>query len=225
MSKLLYGDAAARDVSGRIATPVASVTVLKQTPANRRVDGQLFNCLDHDTQWVWRDAAACTGDDVLAVRPNDLPTTGRFMRTTGTALLRIPFTATTPSGTNLLTVPSNTILQPIDFAVAVSRIFTGPAAAVVGLSSSNHAGHTGAFNFIGSCSPTQLNNWFSATAAGTGVDWLMAPVASGAADAGRTAIRPWMKGGDTFRHDVGTGYGTGVGEWLVQACIMKNPGV
>lgn len=226
--KLLFGDSAARAVSGRIADPVASVTVMKQTPANRRVDGQIFVCLDSDTRWVWRDSASCTGDDVLACRPNDLPTTGRFMRETGFTLLRIPFYATTPSGTNLLTVPSGSFLQPLNFGVAVSRIFTGPASAVVGLSSSNHPGHTGAFNLIGSCGGTQLNNYFSATAAGTGVDFLMAPIAlpGGLVASGvrEQPVTPWMKGGDTFRHDVGSGFGTGIGEWLVAAQILRNPG-
>ena len=53
--KLLHGDRAAQEVSGRIGAPVASLTVLKQTPADRRVDGQLFHVLDDDTFWHWND--------------------------------------------------------------------------------------------------------------------------------------------------------------------------
>ena len=213
-----------------MAAPVASVTVMKQTPADRRVDGQVFTCTDHDTHWVWNDEATATGDDVLAARPNDAPTAGRFMRVTGATLLRIPFYATTPSGTALLTVPSNTILQLADFGVYVSRIFTGPAASVVGLSSSNLRGHTGAYDLIGSCTPSQLNNMFSATGAGTGVDFQMAPhpmplVPTGASEFRSEFRRPWMKGGDTLRQDVGTGYGTGIGEWLVACNVLKNPGI
>lgn len=223
--KLLFGDRAAQLVSERIGAPVASLTVLKQTPADRRVDGQVFHVLDDDTFWFWNDEAVATSDDVLAVRPNDLPSTGRFMRAPGAAMLAITFFATTPDATALVTVPSNTILQPLEFGVKVSRIFTGASNAVVGLSSSNHPGHTGAMNFAGSCIQTQMNQMFSATAAGTGVDFQMAPIASGTWDSHENKRR-WMKGGDTFRHDAkGANFGTGVGQWLVACNILKNPGV
>ncbi len=224
--KLLYGDSAARAVSERVGAQVASLTVLKQTPANRRVDGQIFLVQADNTLWQWVDAAVATGDDILAVNPNDSPSTGRFMRRAGAAMLALTFMATTPDATNLLTVPSGTILQPLEFGVRVSRIFTGASNAVVGLSSSNHWGHTGAFNFIGSTVGTFLNQTFSATAAGTGCDVQMAQVASGTFDANYASRRLWMKGGDTFRHDAKTAnFGTGVGQWLVACNILQNPGV
>lgn len=224
--KLNYGDHAAQKVSERIGAPVASLTVLKQTPADRRVDGQVFHVMDDDTYWFWNDEAVATGDDVLAVNPNDAPSTGRFMRMPGAAILKIPFYATTPDATVLVTVPSNSILQPLEFGVAVSRIFTGAANLAVGLSSSNHAGHTGAANFAGSCTATLLNHVFSATAAGTGVQFQMAPIASGTWDS-YANTRRWMKGGDTFRHDAmgGSVFGTGIGQWLVACNILSNPGV
>jgi len=226
--KLVHGDRAAQLVSERVGAPVATLSVLKQTPADRRVDGQVFHVMEDDTWWFWNDEAVATGDDVLAVRPNDLPSAGRFMRMPGNAMLAIPFYATTPSGTALVTVPSNTILAPLMFGVKVSRIFTGVATALAGLSSSNHPGHTGLFNFIGSCIATQLNQWFSATANGTGVSFLTAPVAlpggSIASGVRESPITPWMKGGDTFRQD-GGGWGTGVGAWLVSCNILQNPGV
>jgi hypothetical protein len=223
--KLLFGDRAAQLVSERIGAPVASITVLKQTPADRRVDNQVFHVTDDDTWWFWNDEAVASNDDVLCVRPNDAPTTGRFMRMPGAALLKLTFYATTVDATALLTVPSNTILQPLEFGVTVSRIFTGASNAVVGLSSSNHPGHTGVANFAGSCVATQLNHMFSATAAGTGVDFQMAPIASGTWDS-HANKRTWMKGGDTFRHDAkGANFGTGVGQWLVACNILKNPGV
>jgi hypothetical protein len=225
--KLLHGDRAAREVSERIGAPVATLTVLKQTPANRRVDGQVFHVLADNTFWQWVDAAVCSGDDVLAVNPTDAPSTGRFMRLPGRATLALNFAATTPTGTNLLTVPSNTIiaLNATEFGVKVTRVFTGPSNAGVGLSSTNHLGHTGVAAFAGSCVATLLNNMFSATAAGTGCDFQMAPIASGTFDS-LANKRTWMKGGDTFRHDViGAGFGTGVGQWLIPCDILKNPGV
>lgn len=222
---LKHGDHAAREVSKRIGAPVATLSVLKTTPADRRIDGQVFHVLEDDTVWTWNDEAVCNGDDVLAVKPNDNPTTGRFMRMPGAAMLALNFAATTPTGTNLLTVPSGTVIQPLDFAVRVTRIFTGPSNAAVALSSSNHRGHTGVANFAGSCVATQLNHVFSATAAGTGIAFLMAPVASGTFDS-RDNTRLWMKGGDTFRHDViGAAFGTGIGQWLVACNILQNPGV
>jgi hypothetical protein len=223
--KLNFGETAGRLVSERIGAPVASLTVLKQTPADRRVEGQVFHVTEDDTWWQWNDEATATGDNVLCANPNDAPSTGRFMRMPGAAMLALNFYATTPTGTNLLTVPSNTILQPLEFGVKVSRIFTGASNACVALSSTNHAGHTGFANFAGSCVQTQLNQMFSATAAGTGVDFQMAPIASGTFDSNNNK-RLWMKGGDTFRHDViGAAFGTGIGQWLVACNILKNPGV
>ncbi len=229
--KLLWGDRAAQIVSGRIGEKVASITVLKQTPANRRVEGQLFTCTDYGTLWVWRDSATCPGDDVLAVRPNDLPSSGRFMRMTGAALLRVPFYATTPTGTNVLVIPSGSIIQAVDFGVNVSAIFSGGASGcVLGLSSANLRGHTGAYSFIGSCGATALNQNYVASFSGTGMGYFPAPVSalapsvmSNTADYASRA-RPWLKGGDTLRQDVGTAFATGIGEWLVSANILHNPG-
>jgi hypothetical protein len=223
--KLLHGDAAARLVSERIGTPVATLTVLKSTPASRRVNGQIFHCLADNTVWEWVDAAVCSGDDVLAVNPTDAPSTGRFMRMPGRALLALDFTATTPTGTNLLTVPSNTILRPDDFAVKVTRVFTGASNAAIALSSSNILGKTGAAQFMGTFVATMLNNAVGPTAGGTGTDFHMSPVASGTFDTFGNRRR-WMKGGDTFRLDViGAQFGTGVGQVLVACDILKNPGV
>lgn len=221
--RLLHGDHAARLVSQRVAEQVTTLAVLKQTPADRRVDGQMVHVQSDNTRWQWEADAVCTGDNVLAVTPNDNPSTGRWMRMPGHAMLAVTFYATTPSGTNLLTIPSNTILQLSDFAVRVSQRFTGVATALAGLSSSNVVGHTGIFNFVGSTIATQLDNWFSPTAAGTGISFLMAPVASGAAD-NSGLRRPWLKGGDTIRQD-GGGWGTGVGEWLISCNVLQNPGL
>lgn len=226
--RLLYGDSAARLVSERIAAPVASLTILKQTPADKRVDGQIAHVQSDNTYWQWSDDAVCSGDDVLAVNPNDAPSTGRWMRLPGAATLAVPFYATTPSGTAVLTIPSGTVVQLDSFGVRVTRAFTGVATAVAGLSSANLFGHTGAYNLAGSCIATQLNNYFSATANGTGAgSLLIAPIALGAqgvaSGAIESPIRPWMKGGDTLRQD-GGGWGTGVGAWMVSCNIVQNPG-
>ncbi|HVJ17243.1 MAG TPA: hypothetical protein VM686_17560 [Polyangiaceae bacterium] len=177
--------------------------------------------LDSNTLWQYESASTVAGDDVLAVKPNDNPSAGRWMRMPGAALLRLPFYATTPSGTNLLTVPSGSILAPKEFGVAVSRVFTGASNAAIAVSSSNHPGHTGVGGFMGSCVATQLNNAFT----GTGSTFLMGPIASGTFDSFANR-RTWMKGGDTIRLDViGAQFGTGVGAILVECDILQNPGV
>jgi hypothetical protein len=222
--KLLYGDSAARKVSERIAAKVATIAELRQTPSSRRVDGQIVHVDADNTLWQWNASAVCSGDNVLAVLPDDGPATGRWMRMPGRAMLRIPIYATTPTGTNILTVPSGSILALEEFAWSVSRVFTGSSNACLAVSSSNHKGHTGVANFAGSAIATQLNNWFSATANGTGVDFLMA-TASGTFNVANHDRGPWMKGGDTIRLDViGAQFGTGVGAVLVACDILQNPG-
>jgi hypothetical protein len=79
---------------------------------------------------------------------------------------------------------------------------------------------------------TQLNEMFSATAAGTGISFQMVPVpsgtntnASGMYDV-NSVKRHWMKGGDTIRIDVmSAAFGTGIGDLLVACNILQNPGV
>jgi hypothetical protein len=240
MAKLNYGDRAAQLVSGRIGQAETSIATLKQIPANKRVNGQIFQVLTGDaanTFWQWIDGATATGDDVLCVLPNDGPTTGRFMRCTGAALLAVPFYATTPTGTNVLVVPSGAMiaLKETARAVSVSVGFTGVANCAIGFSSSNHPNYTGIANFAGSMVMTQLSQMFSGTGNGTGLQFQMCPVPSGAGQAtggtydAQSLRRTWMKGGDTVRFDLmqsgTTGMATGVGRLLIACDILANPGV
>lgn len=228
MAKLLHGDAAARLVSERIAKPETNLATLRQIPANKRVEGMVVEILEGDarnTFWHWESASTVTGDNILAVNPDDAPSTGRWMRSPGRAMLVLPFLATTPNATVLLTVPSNTIIKLDEFAWNVpSLVFTGASNACVGVSSSNHVGHTGVGNFLPSAVATHLNHWFSPTANGTGVAFNMGMVASGTFDSHNTK-RPWMKGGDTIKLDVvGANFGTGIGSVLMACDILQNPG-
>lgn len=64
--KLKYGDAAARQVSGRIGDPTATTTTLKAIPADRRVDGQLFLVLADSSLWAFdADSSASASSTVL----------------------------------------------------------------------------------------------------------------------------------------------------------------
>jgi hypothetical protein len=64
--KLKFGDAAARQVSERIGAPTATTATLKATPADRRVDGQLFIVLSDSSMWVFDvDSSAGASSTVL----------------------------------------------------------------------------------------------------------------------------------------------------------------
>lgn len=221
MSKLNYGDNAAREVSKRIHAQVADLATLKQTPPNQRVGNQMVFVQADQTVWYFDADATLTGDDVLVVTPAS--GTGRWLRKPGTAMLAIPFFATTPTGTTLLTVPTGCILAPREFGYRVSAIFTGASNAALAFSSSNHPGHTGAANFVGSLVATQLNQLFSATANGTGIDFQMAPI--GTTFTTIAERRTWMKPGDTIRADIiGAQFATGAGQLLVACDILLNSG-
>lgn len=222
MSKLLYGDSAARLVSERIAKPVASLTVLKQIPANKRVSGMIAHVLDANTFWQFNPDSTLTGDDVLVVAPN--AGSGRWLRMPGAAMLALPIHATYATGTNLLTIPTGCIIAPHDFGYRVSAGFTGASNCAIAVSSSNHPGHTGIAAFGGTLVATQLNNMFSATAAATGLAFQMMPIASGTFDS-HANKRTWMRPGDTVRLDViGAQFATGSGEVLMACDILQNTG-
>lgn len=229
MGRLNWGDKAAQLVSERTARPESTIATLKTIPANKRVNGMIVHILTGDaqnTQWHWVDASTTTGDDVLAITPSDNPSAGRWLRLPGFAMLALPFLATTPNNTVLLTVPSGSILDPLEFAWgAPSTVFTGASNAAVAVSSSNHPGHTGVGAFLGSAVATNLNQWFSATGNGTGCAFNMGSVASGTFD---TVLnrRGFMKGGDTIKLNVmGANFGTGAGSVLVACNVLRNPGV
>jgi hypothetical protein len=77
--KLTYGDSAAREVSGRIAGPPATTTELKATPADRRVDGQLFLVIADGSLWFYSaTSSASAGATVLVPDVG----TGRFLACT-----------------------------------------------------------------------------------------------------------------------------------------------
>lgn len=67
MTTLDYGDTAAREVSKRVAKPVASTTVLAAVPARSRTHGQLCVTLDTFTLWVFdaNDSATAGSSTVI----------------------------------------------------------------------------------------------------------------------------------------------------------------
>jgi hypothetical protein len=74
--KLLHGDAAARDVSGRIGGYAATTTALEAVPPSRRVNQQLFMVEDGNTLWLFdSDSEAAASSSVLEPDTG----TGRFV--------------------------------------------------------------------------------------------------------------------------------------------------
>src|SRR5262245_40256276 len=70
--KLLYGDRAAREVSGRIGEPTATTTTLVAIPPDRRVDGMVVMVLEDSTPWVFdADSDETPAADILDVDDGD----------------------------------------------------------------------------------------------------------------------------------------------------------
>lgn len=141
MSKLRYGDAAAREVSGRIGSPVADATALAAIPADQLVDGETFLKLDDNTSWRYNFAStAADATSNLVITPGH--STGRFIRTNSVIDLKLAIAYTTADAAVLFTVPTG-------FRVMVRRCFweptvafTGGSSSAIGLSSSNAGAST-----------------------------------------------------------------------------------
>lgn len=66
MTTLQHGDSVAREVSGRIAKPIATTTALKAVPPAFRTNGQLCLCEDGNSLWLFDgDSAAGASSSVL----------------------------------------------------------------------------------------------------------------------------------------------------------------
>lgn len=137
--KLNFGDIGAQQVSERIGTPVASLTILKGIPADRRVDGQIFLCLADDTLWQFNLASALTGDDILVAAPS--AGSGRFLRMPGAGKFELPFTFATADAAALLTMQAGQELAVERVLWRVATGFTGGASSAIGVSS-NKTGPT-----------------------------------------------------------------------------------
>lgn len=73
---LKYGEAAAREVSGRIGAQSATTTTLKATPADRRKDGQLFTVDADNSLWIF-DLGSSAGASATCLVPD--AGSGRFL--------------------------------------------------------------------------------------------------------------------------------------------------
>jgi hypothetical protein len=135
--KLNYGDIAAQKVSERYAEPVASLTVLKAIPADRRVAGMQVLCTADGSRWRFHSSSALTGDDLLVVAPT--AGSGRWLRMPGALTLKMAIAFGTADNAVLLTMPTGGLLKLDDLFWQVDADFTGGAASAIGIHSNKTA--------------------------------------------------------------------------------------
>lgn len=132
--KLLFGDSAARLLSGRIAAPVASVAVLRATPSKRTENGMTCFVRADGSSWQFNSASVLTDDGILVVRPAD-GGTGAWLRQPGAVELKLPFTFATADAAVLLLMQAGQLLRIHDFFWQITADMTGGAASAIGASS------------------------------------------------------------------------------------------
>lgn len=145
--KLVIGDTAARQVSERIAAPVADFTALKAIPADRRVAGMYALKTDDGSLWRYHATSALTGDDLITSTPS--AGSGRWLRALGAFELKMAIAFGTADAAILFTTPTGALVQFDEFAWQVTADFTGGASSAIGVSSSNKTGKTTKGDLLG----------------------------------------------------------------------------
>lgn len=133
MTVLKYGDTAAREVSKRIATPVASISALAAIGIADASDGQL--AMDIATGKIWRFSAACalTGDNLVVAGSGS--GNGRWLLMPGIHVLSVPFTFATADAAVLWTIPTGVVCRFRGFYWTISTNFSGGSSSAIGVSS------------------------------------------------------------------------------------------
>jgi len=212
--KLIHGDHAARLVSERVSAPVATMTALVAIPGDRRVDGMVCHVQTDNTLWQFSAASALTADNILVAGTG----TGRWLRLPGAALLALPIAFGTADAAVLLTVPTGCVLRTSEFAWKVTADFTGGSSSAIGVSSSNHTGHTTKGDLLGGATGDVL-----ATLVASSGELAMGTI--GAAFTTIANRRPLWKPADTIRFDrITSAFTAGSGFVLVSCDILKNAG-
>lgn len=131
MTILKYGDTAAREVSKRIAAPVANLAALAAFDLDDANDGQV--ALDIATGKYWRFSAACalTADN-LAVAGSG---TGRWLLLPGTYVLSVAIAFGTADAAVLWTLPTGLVCRFRGFYWTITTNFSGGTASAIGVSS------------------------------------------------------------------------------------------
>lgn len=214
--KLLYGDSAARLVSGRIAAPVASIAVLRTTPTKRAVHGMSCFVTADGSEWIFNSASVLVDDGVLVVRPSD-GGTGAWLRAGGGAKLVLPITFATLDAAILLTLQAGQEFYLEDIYWEALTDWTGGASSTIGVSSSTKTSFTTKGDLLGGAAGSLAAALTAAGAPnfgtiGAGFDTL----------AKRRTI---FKNLDTIRHDrITSAFAAGTGNVVLMVNLTKNAG-
>jgi len=214
MSKLLYGDSAARKVSERFAESVASVTALRAIPTSRAVNGMVALVTADNSLWRFHDSCALTGDNILVAEPSD-GGSGAWLRLPGAVELQLPFTYATADAAVLLTVPTGAVLQVDELFWKVTTGFTGGSSSAIGVSSSK-SGLTTKGDLLGGASGDVAATLVAGSA-------ILGTI--GGAYATLSARRKLFVAADTFKFDrITSAFTAGAGSVCLVAKLLRNAG-
>jgi hypothetical protein len=214
MTVMRHGDSSARDLSRRIAAPVASIAALAVYGINDAANGQL--ALDVATGNLWKFSAACAlaGDNIFVAGSGS--GNGRWLHVPGLRTLVMPITFATADAAVLATVPTGAVLMPEEFYWTISTSWTGGSSSAIGVSS-NKTGFSTKGDLLGGASGNvlaDLTTVLSPTLGtiGAGFDTL----------AKRRAL--WVAG-NTFRFDrIASVFTAGAGAVNAKVSLLANAG-
>lgn len=132
MTVLRYGETAGREVSKRIAAPVANLATLSGFGTADAADGQVAIDLSTKKLWGFSAASVVTADNVLAAGAG---TVGRWLLLPGKQLLQFPITFATANAALLWTIPTGAVLCFRSLFWGITADFTGGASSAIGVSS------------------------------------------------------------------------------------------
>lgn len=138
-------DPTGRALAGLLSS-AATLTTLKALGAKERALG-LSKVVEADqSRWYFHDTSALTADDILVAAPSS--GSGRWLRSVGRAVLRLPFTFATADAAVLLTVPTGCQLRIWELYWEIDADLTGGTASAIGVSS-NKTGYTTKGDLLG----------------------------------------------------------------------------
>jgi hypothetical protein len=213
MTVLRYGDTQAREVSQRMAAPVANLAALAAFGIADAANGQVALDIATGKRWIFSAACALTADNQLVAGSGS--GNGRWLLMPGTWVLTFPITFATADAAVLFTVPTGAVLQPEEFYWTISTSFTGGSSSAIGVSSAK-TGYSTKGDLLGGATGDVLAGLTTALSptmgtVGAGFDTL----------AKRRAL--WVAT-NTFRFDrITSVFTAGVGAVNAKVTLISNP--
>lgn len=186
---------------------VGTIADLKTFDGAKLFDQHIFqvaNLNGTTARFRWTTGLTGTGDDQLLVTPTVGAASGRFLRADDFVSLKLPYTATAPDNTTLITIPTGLRFGVVKTGLEVGTQFTGADTGSIGIDSniSLNAGGLG----------TQTGGTGTAVGAFSGVQGAEVD----------TPLRSMLKAGDVIRHNLlAAGYTGGTGFWHVMGALFQ----